>query len=154
MRGYFGIGIENCKSEVNIGTLFRSALAFGAAFTFVIGNRYKTQKSDTAKTYRSIPLYEYPTFNQFWNNRPKDCQLIGVEYPHEKAKPLFNFCHPERAIYILGSEDKGLSSEAFISCDYIIKVDTKVCLNVSTTASIVMYDRIVKGTKLSTNSST
>ncbi|WP_020474452.1 RNA methyltransferase [Zavarzinella formosa] len=25
MKGYFGIGIENCKTGVNVGTLWRSA---------------------------------------------------------------------------------------------------------------------------------
>lgn len=145
MRGYFGIGIENCKKNVNLGSLWRSAQAFEAGFIFVIGSRYKTQKSDTCKAYRSIPLYEYATFNQFYNNRPKDCMLIGVEYPHEKAKSLFGFCHPERAIYLLGSEDKGLSSEALLCCDYVVKVDSKICLNVSTCGSIILYDRLYKG---------
>lgn len=31
MRGYCGIGVLNMKAEINYGTLFRSAYAFGAA---------------------------------------------------------------------------------------------------------------------------
>ena len=40
MRGYFGIGIENIKTEANIGTLMRSSYAMGASFVFTIGRRY------------------------------------------------------------------------------------------------------------------
>ncbi|HEC36625.1 hypothetical protein LCGC14_1312390 [marine sediment metagenome] len=79
MRGYFGIGIENTKTKANIGTLWRSAYGLGAAFIFVIGNRYKKQASDTVKAMRHIPMYHYDTFEQFYENMPKDCQLIGIE---------------------------------------------------------------------------
>jgi hypothetical protein len=34
VRGYFGIGIYHGKTEENIGTLWRSAYAYGADFVF------------------------------------------------------------------------------------------------------------------------
>lgn len=34
-NGFFGIGIENMKSAMNIGTLWRSAINLGADFIFV-----------------------------------------------------------------------------------------------------------------------
>jgi tRNA (guanosine-2'-O-)-methyltransferase len=88
IRGYFGIGIENCKTGQNVGTLWRSAHNLGATFIFTIGNRYRYQGSDTSKAWRSIPLFQYPTFDDFYANLPHDCPLIGVNYPYEKAKPL------------------------------------------------------------------
>jgi tRNA G18 (ribose-2'-O)-methylase SpoU len=79
MRGYFGIGIEHSKNEINIGTLWRSANIFGAKFIFTIGKRYKQQSSDTMKTTRHIPLYHYVDFEDFYDHMPKDCKLVGIE---------------------------------------------------------------------------
>jgi len=110
-RGYFGIGIENCKSGVNVGTLWRSAHNLGASFIFTIGNRYRFQGSDTTKAWRSIPLFQYPTFDAFYGNLPHDCQLVGIEFPHEKAKALPEFMHPDRCVYLLGAEDPGLFAD-------------------------------------------
>lgn len=144
MRGYFGIGIENCKTEHNVGTLWRSAQNLGAAFIFTIGNRYKCQPSDTTKAWRSIPLFRYATFDDFYANLPHDCQLVGVEFPHEKAKPLPQFCHPERCVYLLGAEDHGLTARALERCHRVVHIPSTMCLNVAAAGSIVMYDRGVK----------
>ena len=139
-RGYFGIGIENTKTSMNIGTLWRSAYSFGAAFIFVIGNRYKKQASDTVKAMRHIPLYHYADFDEFYNNIPKDCQLVGIEID-ESAVSLREFKHPERAIYVLGAEDHGLTTKAMQRCHHIIQFESDYCLNVSVAGSIVIYDR-------------
>ena len=37
MRGYFGIGIEGVSKPMNLGSLMRTAHAFGASFCFAIG---------------------------------------------------------------------------------------------------------------------
>lgn len=142
-RGYFGIGIENTKTKANIGTLWRSAYGLGAAFIFVIGNRYKKQASDTVKAMRHIPMYHYDTFEQFYDNMPKDCQLIGVDNV-EKARMLEGYGHPERAIYLLGAEDSGLSKTALEKCHSLVQFESKFCLNVSVAGSIIMYDRQAK----------
>jgi len=142
-RGYFGIGIENTKNKANIGTLWRSAHGFGAAFIFVIGRRYKKQVSDTIKATRHIPMYHYDTFKDFYFNMPKDCILVGVEL-NEKARFLESYGHPERAIYLLGAEDHGLSKIALENCHSLIQFESKSCLNVSVAGSIVMYDRQAK----------
>ena len=141
MRGYFGIGVENLKSKVNLGTLWRSAYCLGASFVFVIGKRFKRQSSDVNHTYRHIPLYEYDNKEHFLSNRPFNCMLIGIEIT-DKAKEIYTFSHPERAIYVLGAEDSSLT---FLDkCNYIIQIPSKFCLNVATAGSIVMYDRNLK----------
>jgi len=143
MSGFYGIGIENSKFKANLGTLFRSAQAFGADFIFTIGNRYAHQSGDTGKSWQSVPLFHYDSFEQFNESKPKSSVLIGVEI-NESSKSLKNFCHPKRAIYLLGAEDYGLSEKAAAACNYIVEVPTSICLNVATTGSIIMYDRSVK----------
>ncbi len=144
MRGYFGIGIENCKKEINVGGLFRSCQAFGCNFLFTIGKRYKKQSSDTTKAYRHIPLFSYETFEEFYDHLPYDCRLVGVEFPHASAHPIGNYIHPERCIYLLGAEDHGLTKIALEKCHHLIYIPVKYCLNVATAGSIVMYDRTSK----------
>ena len=43
--GYFGIGIVDGKTDRNLGTLWRSAWQLGAAYCFVVGQRFKKQVS-------------------------------------------------------------------------------------------------------------
>ena len=145
-RGYFGIGIYHTKNILNVGTLWRSANLFGAAFLFTIGKRYKRQASDTLNSTLHIPLYEYDSFEEFLTNRPKDCLLIGVEQC-ENSKDVTALEHPERAIYILGAEDKGLPDEILAKCNRIISIDTPASLNVAVAGSIIMYDRNSKRRK-------
>lgn len=143
-RGYFGIGIVGGKTPDNVGTLWRSAVNFGAAFIFTAGQRYPKQATDTMKAWRQIPLYECENLNQL--PFPKDCDVVGVEHLPD-AVPLPDFAHPKRAIYLLGAEDKGLSEDFLRNhCDRIVSIPTPFSVNVATAGSIVMYDRLAKAT--------
>jgi tRNA (guanosine-2'-O-)-methyltransferase len=150
MRGYFAIGIQNGKTIENIGTLWRSANIMGAAFIFSIGRRYKKQSSDTLQSWRHIPLFNFETLDDFYKAIPYDCQLIGVEID-ERSQPIKQFKHPERAIYLLGAEDYGLTKEALEKCHKIVQLPGNYCLNVAVAGSIVMFDRNQKHFEASVN---
>jgi len=141
--GYFGIGVECMKNFVNYGTLFRTAQIFEADFIFLIGKRFKMQTSDTMKSWRHTPLYEYKDFQDFNEHRPYNCKLVGIELD-EKATPLSEFKHPKTAIYLLGAEDHGLTKEAYKHCQELIVLPGERSLNVSVCGSIVLYDRLSK----------
>lgn len=96
--------------------------------------------SDTLKTWRHVPLYNYDGFDDFLKNIPRDCQLIGIEQT-DKSRDLTNFVHPERAIYILGAEDDGLPHKVMDKCQAIVHISTPLCLNVAVAGSIVMFHR-------------
>lgn len=145
-RGFFGIGIENTKSELNIGTLWRSSSIMGAKFIFTIGKRYKKQASDTMKTWKHIPLYNYETFDDFYRSISYDCLLTGIEIDN-KSVSITEFKHPERCVYLLGAEDYGLSEIALKKCHRIIQLPGEYCMNVAVAGSIVMYDRYFKKLK-------
>jgi len=140
MRGYFEIGIYNSKTVENIGTLWRSAYQLGASGIFVIGKRFRKQSSDTPKAWRHIPLREYENFEHFLSCRPYDCRLIGVEMG---GKLLNGYIHPERAIYLLGSEDSGLPSCVVDKCEAILTLDAirMESYNVAVAGSLIMYHR-------------
>jgi len=143
MRGYFGIGIEHPKTHWNIGTLWRSAYAFDAAFIFTIGARYSKQPSDTLCVWRHIPLLHFPTLEAFRESLPHECELIGIETA-PCGEILRGYSHPQRAVYLLGSEDHGLTRPAMDLCHGCIRIPAGYCLNVATAGAIVMYDRTAK----------
>jgi len=142
-KGYFGIGCLNMKNSINYGTLFRTAQIFNADFIFVIGNRFKTQASDTMKSWKHIPTFSYKDFQDFNEHRPHDCLLIGIELI-QSATPLKEFKHPKQACYLLGAEDNGLTKEAIEKCNEIVYLPGERSLNVAVAGSIVLYDRIHK----------
>ncbi len=155
--GYFGVGILRPRRAVNIGTLWRSAHAFGAAFIFSIRDRLPpearrnpiaadpalAQPSDTARTHDRLPYLTFESVAALRRAMPL-CRIVGVEQVDD-AEDLRGYQHPDRAVYLLGSEIDGLTPPALAACDDVIRVDTAGSLNVAVTGSLVLYDRQLKG---------
>ena len=75
-------------------------------------------------------------------------RLVCVEI-NEDAKPLKEFKHPHQAVYLLGAEDYGIP-EKILNENIVIQIESPEshCLNVSTSGSIIMYDRFIKNGKV------
>lgn len=145
-NGFFAVGIWHPKHEQNIGTLFRSALAFGAAFVFTVGRRYKKQSSDVSNTTGEIPLFHYADVKDLIEHLPNGCPLVGVELAHGLSEPLTCYDHPKAACYLLGAEDHGLSYKILRRCHKAVWIPgASACLNVASAGTVVMYDRMAKG---------
>ena len=109
MRGYFAIGVEGISKAMNVGSLFRTAHAFGAGFVFTVAASYERAdggKSDTSDAPGNIPFYSFPDIASMV--LPKDCSLIGVELTDD-AIELPSFRHPAQAAYVMGPERGELS---------------------------------------------
>lgn len=150
-RGYFAIGVYNPKTSENIGTLWRHALLFNAAFIYTIGARYKVQASDTSKSHRHIPLYHYADITDFTAHKPQDCAVVFVELG-PPALNLSTYEHPERAIYMLGAEDSGIPPEIILNYEHnmaVVKIESPnpQSMNVATAGTLAMYDRYIKTAK-------
>lgn len=142
-RGFFGVAIYHPKWSCNVGTLLRSAHNFGASFLVTIGRRYRPQPSDTTNATAHLPLFEYRSMDELV--LPKGTRIVGVELA-EGARPLPDYCHPDRCLYLLGAEDYGLPPAILKRCHDVIMIPgLPHCLNVATVGSIVLYDRSVKG---------
>jgi tRNA G18 (ribose-2'-O)-methylase SpoU len=96
-RGYFAVGIYRTKTEANVGTLWRSAHLYGAAFVFTVGRRYKRQASDTPNTILHTPLFHFDDVTDLLDHLPHSAPLVGVELD-PRATPLTEYQHRERAV--------------------------------------------------------
>jgi tRNA G18 (ribose-2'-O)-methylase SpoU len=130
-RGYFAIGVEGISKAVNLGSLLRSAHAFG--------ERALEMRSDTSKADAHVPLYHWPTLAEL--ELPKGCSLVGVEILDEAAD-LPSFAHPLRAAYVLGPERGRLSPALAARCQHLVRIPSAFSLNLATAGAIVMYDRL------------
>ena len=139
---YCEIGIYHPKTPLNIGTLWRSAYQLGAAGIFTIGRRYHQQASDTLKTWRHIPLREYPDFAAFQAAQPFQSLIVGIEMG---GKALATYFHPARAIYLLGAEDHGLPPDILALCHEVVSIEAMrtASYNVAVAGSLVLYHRMV-----------
>ncbi len=143
MKGYFGIGVEGVSKAVNVGTLFRTAHAFGASFVFTVRAQYNRREgalSDTSDTPLSVPTHHFKDLEDF--RLPLGCRLVGVEIS-EEAIELPSFRHPRQAAYVLGAEREGLSRELQSRCDYLVKIPTRFSVNLGVAGALVMYDRLL-----------
>ena len=141
MRGYFGIGIEGASKAMNVGALFRTAHAFGAAFVFTIAAVYdesEGERADTSAATASIPFYAFPDVESLM--LPKGCALVGIELV-EDAVALPSFRHPRAAAYVLGPERGRLSEAMLARCAHVVKIPTAFSINVALAGALAMYDR-------------
>ena len=143
MKGYFGIGIEGPSKSMNVGTLFRTAHAFGASFVFTLRAQYDARagaRPATSDTPLSVPTYRFADLESF--RLPLGCRLVGIEITDD-AIELPSFRHPRQCAYILGSEREGLSPAVQSTCDYVVKIPTRFSVNLGTAGALVMYDRLI-----------
>lgn len=142
MRGYFGIGAERISKAMNLGTLMRTAHAFGASFAFVVDATYAVReaKSDTSEAAGQLPIYDVPDAAAL--RLPKKCRLIGIELTDE-AIDLPTFRHPPQAAYVLGPERGALSDAMQARCSHVVRIPTRFCVNLGVAGAIVMYDRML-----------
>jgi len=143
LRGYFGIGVEGISKAMNVGSIFRSAHAFGAGFVFTAAAAYSLAeggKADTSGATGHVPFYSFPDVASLI--LPQGCRLVGVELLDDAAE-LPSFRHPPQAAYVLGPERGQVSPEMLERCDLTVKIPMRFSVNVGIAAALVMYDRIM-----------
>jgi tRNA G18 (ribose-2'-O)-methylase SpoU len=143
MRGFFGIGVAGVSKSMNVGSLFRTAHAFGASYVFTVGAKYARKVgrgADTSDAQGQVPFYDFPDAGSMI--LPEGTELVGVEIVDD-AVELPSFRHPRRAAYILGAERISLAPELLEKCAYSVRIPTYFSINVGLAGALVMYDRLI-----------
>lgn len=143
-RRYSCIGLFNPKSPDNVGAVMRAAGCYGVNSVFYTGKRYARAQefvTDTKMVHQDIPLIGVEDLQSII---PLGCTPVAVELVDD-ARPLPEYTHPDRAIYIFGPEDGSLSKEVLAWCEEVVYIPTKGCMNLAATVNVVLYDRMAKG---------
>ena len=139
-RGFAAIGLDNPKTNINVGSALRAAGVYGASFVAATGGRFGSAQTDTMKTYRHLPLIRPDSLKDVI---PYDCVPVAVDLI-EGAMPLNEYDHPERAFYIFGAEDATLGERVTSFCRDVVYIPTDGCMNLAATVNVVLYDRLSK----------
>lgn len=138
--------LEGIKDPGNMGTILRSASAFGIDAIILYGD---TVDLYNPKCVRSTVgnLWKVPVFKMNDLNKFNDYERIATLPTGKDSVSLRNYQPAERVLIMFGSEAGGLSEELknFATKNLTIEMDKNVeSLNLSISASIVMYKLFIK----------
>lgn len=144
-KGFAGVGLDNPKNILNVGSALRACQVYRAQFLVMSGNRckmefHKSMPTDTGKAFRYLPFFQVPDLRDMV---PRGCTPVAVDII-AGAKSLPEYIHPERAFYIFGAEDRTLDERTLEWCKDVIYVPTNRCMNLAATVNVVLYDRLSK----------
>jgi len=136
------ICIYNVAKKQNVGTIVRTAVAFGATQVVVVGNR-KLNTLGNQQTNRFISWRHFVHWSDMLAWARKDgWKVIGIEIG-SRAVPVMDRPFTEKTLFILGNEGVGMSEECMKDCDALVYIPQygvgTASLNVATAAAIVLH---------------
>ena len=134
------IAVENLTRDFNMGTIIRSANAFGVRHVHVIGSR-QWNKRGAMMTDKYLHVHYYATIDEFMDTN-SDKTIIAIDNVADSMN-LSATSLPKSAILVFGSEGNGLSEELLSKAKTIISIEqlgSTRSLNVGVAAGVVMYE--------------
>jgi tRNA G18 (ribose-2'-O)-methylase SpoU len=141
----FAVLMENFMGDFNIGTVIRSANAFGASEVFYLG-RKKYDKRGTVGTHHYTDIKHLKDHNELVKLKEK-YTFVAFENTVSNAVPVSKFEWPRIPLIILGEEGIGLTPDTLELCDnfvYIPQFGSVRSLNAAVAGSIAMNDYVSK----------
>ena len=139
-RGFACIGLDNPKTNANVGGVLRATQCYGGKLVVVAGTRHKKNCVDTTAAYRHLPLLQVEDLR---DAIPYDCVPVAVDLLDD-ATSLPEYTHPESAFYVFGAEDATLGKRTTEWCRDKVYIPTRYCMNLAATVNVVLYDRLAK----------
>jgi tRNA G18 (ribose-2'-O)-methylase SpoU len=140
------IAIENLERDFNMGTIVRSANAFGVRRIHVIGRKqWNKRGAMVSDTYLHVMYHS--TVDAFIKDAKADNRTIVAMDIVEGAKDLLEYEMPDKVVLVFGSEGAGISQDLQQKSDAIIKIEqtgSTRSINVGVAAGIAMYAWIQK----------
>nr|WP_223875267.1 TrmH family RNA methyltransferase [Nanchangia anserum] len=144
-RHRFHVAVENLDHDFNIGSIVRSANAFGAAAVHIVGRR-RWNRRGAMVTDRYQHVDHFPTASGFadWADGA-GLRLIAIDNV-AGSTPLEMAELPENAILIFGSENNGISEDLRSRCEachHITQYGSTRSINVGAAGAVAMYQWIL-----------
>ena len=135
------IAFENTLRDYNIGTIVRTANAFGVRHVHVVGRR-QWNKRGAMMTDAYMHIHYHSSIEGFAAMmRKKGLSLVAVDNV-KGSKPLHKTDIPKKSVLIFGQEGPGLSEELLDISDFSVEIEqfgSTRSLNVGVASGIVMY---------------
>ena len=140
--------LDNVRSEMNVGSVFRTADAFLIERICLCGITPQPPKAEIHKTAlgaeESVAWQYYPTTLAAVEQLKQEGYLIcSIEQVHNSVSlDQFVVDKGQRVAIVLGNEVKGVSQEVVDASDVCVEIPqygTKHSLNISCCAAIVMW---------------
>lgn len=135
------IAIENTERDFNMGTIVRSANAFGVRHIHVVGRRQWNKRGAMATDkYLHVHYFETPKgFAAAMKERGR--AVVVVDNIHDSV-PLSSTDLPKNAVLVFGQEGPGVSPELAEVAEKIVAIEqfgSTRSINVGVAAGIAMY---------------
>ena len=136
------IAIENLERDYNMGTIVRSANAFGVRQVHVIGSR-QWNKRGAMMTDKYLNVVYHSSANEFVVAMHAKKRVVVAIENNVKSVPLSGAALPEQCILVFGSEGNGLSADLLALADNVVHIEqlgSTRSINVGVAAGIAMYE--------------
>ena len=134
------IAVENLERDYNMGTIVRSANAFGVRTVHVIGRR-QWNKRGAMKTDAYMTVRYHADIEQFLGEVAKR-QVIVIDNVPESVT-MTDAVFERDAVMVFGSEKSGVSQQLREAADVIVAIEqfgSTRSLNVGVAAGIALYE--------------
>jgi tRNA G18 (ribose-2'-O)-methylase SpoU len=136
------IAIENTLRDFNMGTIVRSANAFGVRRVHVIGRRQWNKRGAMATDkYLSVEYHASPfEFSSAMKQRSKTVYALENNV---SSRSILDVALPKNLVFVFGQEGTGVSSELLGLADAVVHIDqlgSTRSLNVGVAAGIAMFE--------------
>jgi TrmH family RNA methyltransferase len=149
--GFLGVVLDRPGSPGNIGSVIRSADAFGAAGVIVTGHAAdvydpKAVRASTGSLF-ALPVVRRPSHREVavWvaaqRARGRPVVIVGTDERAHVDASAFDFTQP--ALLIVGNETAGLGSGWRGLCDVLVRIPmtgADTSLNMASAATVVLYE--------------
>lgn len=140
-RHDFHVAIENLAHDFNIGSIIRTANAFGAKAIHIVGRkRWNRRGAMVTDRYQHVVYHPDPQALRAWANA-EGLVIVGVENG-ASAQAIETSALPSGCILLFGQEGSGLSEGAIAVCDRIVAITqfgSTRSINVGAAAAIAMH---------------
>ena len=140
-RHPFEVAIENWQHDMNIGSIVRSANAFGARAVHIVG-RKRWNRRGAMVTDRYQHVEHHATIESFVAWARSDVLPIVAIDNLPGATPIESTPMPRRCVLLFGQEGPGLTHEAVEAADAMLAITqfgSTRSINASAAAAIAMH---------------
>ncbi|CAL0307247.1 unnamed protein product [Lupinus luteus] len=135
--------VHNIAKRHNVGTLARSATAFGVSELILVGRRdFNSFGSHGSSSHLRFRHFHSLNDARTFLKDDRDCDICGVEITND-AVPVNQHPFNKNTAFLLGNEGTGLSPKEIQICDFFVYIPHygpgTASLNVTVAASIVLH---------------